>query len=63
MIDANVEKVRDMLLQRSNTGIEKYGCTTCRNDLTERQWLQHALEEALDLAVYLQAAISRIGES
>lgn len=58
--DANVEKVREMLLRRSQVGLEKYGCTTERTDLNLRDWLQHALEETLDKAVYLQAAIDKL---
>jgi hypothetical protein len=60
--DANVEAVRTMLLQRSEVGLKKYGVTTMRDDLNLRQWLQHALEEVLDQAVYLRAAIRFIDE-
>lgn len=55
--DRNVETVRQMLLDRSVTGLNKYGTTTERTDLTRAQWLRHAQEEALDLAVYLQKLI------
>jgi hypothetical protein len=58
--DANVEKNRELLLQRSIAGIKKYGTTTDANPLDLRDWLQHALEEALDMANYLQAAIALI---
>ena len=58
--DTNVEKNRELLLQRSNAGVVKYGMTTDASPLELRDWLQHALEEALDMANYLQAAISRI---
>ena len=60
IFDSNVEAIRAMLLQRSQVGIEKYGTTTDRDDLSLRDWLQHALEETLDKAVYLKAAISKI---
>lgn len=53
--DANVELNRKMLLDRSKVGLEKYGVTTERTDLTPAQWAQHAIEEALDFANYLQA--------
>lgn len=53
--DANVEKNRQMLLERSVVGLKKYGVTTERDDLTLGQWVQHAIEETLDLANYLQA--------
>jgi len=42
---------------REATGKAKYGTTMDRTDLTHVQWLQHALEETLDLALYLKAAI------
>lgn len=58
--DANCERLRDMLLHRSVVGLRKYGCTTFDSPLTLRQWLQHALEETLDKAMYLQAAITTI---
>ncbi|WQZ00302.1 hypothetical protein Shy_CDS0025 [Escherichia phage Shy] len=61
--DSNVEKNREMLLQRSIVGLAKYGVTTDNNPLTLREWLQHALEEALDMANYLQAAITEIDRS
>lgn len=55
--DLVVEKNRQLLLDRSKVGISKYGVTVDGNNLTEKQWLQHALEEALDLANYLQKII------
>lgn len=60
MTDSNVEKIRAELLSRSKIGIEKYGVTTDRSDLTLIDWLRHALEEALDTAVYLQSAITKL---
>lgn len=58
--DKNVEAVRQKLLDRSNVGIVKYGCTTERDDLSLLDWLKHLQEEMLDSAVYLQAAISKL---
>ena len=55
--DANVEAVRALLLARSEVGLRKYGTTTERTDLGPVAWLRHAQEEALDLAVYLEAEI------
>jgi hypothetical protein len=42
---------------REERGLSKYGTTMDRTDLTEKQWLQHAYEEALDLAMYLRKLI------
>ena len=58
--DPVVEHVRALLLSRSVVGIEKYGTTTADNPLELRAWLQHALEECLDQAVYLRRAIQEI---
>ena len=57
--DPVVEANRELLLQRSRTGIEKYRVTLAESGLNRRALLQHALEEALDLANYLQAEIMR----
>lgn len=45
---------------RQALGIAKYGQTVADNPLSLRQWLQHALEECLDQAVYLRRAIAEI---
>lgn len=58
--DKNVEAVRQKLLDRSQVGVVKYGCTTERDDLSLLDWLKHLQEETLDSAVYLQAAISKL---
>lgn len=50
----------EMLASRQQLGIKKYGMTVEDNPLTLRQWLQHALEEVLDQAVYLKRAIEEI---
>jgi hypothetical protein len=42
---------------REERGLSKYGTTMDRKDLTEKEWLQHAYEEALDLAMYLRKLI------
>jgi len=60
MIDPNVQAVCDMLQSRAQVGLKKYGVDTTREDLTHIQWLKHAQEEALDLAVYLQRIITDI---
>ena len=48
------------LQQRAEFGLKKYGVTLDRQDLTETQWLQHAYEEALDLAQYLKKEITTL---
>ena len=52
--DTVVEAVRADLLRRSQLGINKYGTTLGESHATTREKIQHAYEEALDLANYLQ---------
>lgn len=58
--DPVVEQVRADLLRRSQLGIKKYGTTLADNPAELKEWLNHAYEEALDLANYLQSAIMKI---
>ena len=51
------DKVCDKILERSKVGESKYGTTMERQDLSRLEWLKHAQEEAMDLAVYLQKLI------
>ena len=48
------ESVIYKIRQRRDKGREKYGKTMERTDLSRKQWLQHAQEEAMDLAIYLE---------
>jgi len=45
---------------RAVKGREKYGLTVADNPLNLRQWLQHAYEEALDMAIYLRRAMQEM---
>lgn len=54
MKDKIVESVINKFKQRSYTGVKKYGLTMDRNDLDIIQWITHAQEEAMDLALYLE---------
>jgi hypothetical protein len=54
MKDTIVEAVVNKFKQRSNVGIKKYGVTLDREDLTTLQWIEHAIEEAMDLTLYLE---------
>mgnify|MGYP003652126323 FL=1 len=49
--------VCDKILERADVGKVKYGVTMERDDLTRLEWLIHAQEESLDMAVYLQKLI------
>lgn len=58
--DPIVERNVSLLRERSTVGVQKYGTTLADNKLPLRAWLNHALEEALDQANYLQAAMAEI---
>jgi hypothetical protein len=58
--DKVIKQVIDKLASRSKAGIIKYGTTLEKNQLTHLEWLNHAQEEALDLAGYLQKLINAI---
>jgi hypothetical protein len=51
--DTIVFKIAKLLRSRSDTGIRKYGTTLDRTDLSVKQWIDHAIEESLDHALYL----------
>jgi len=50
-------RVCTKITQRAEVGKQKYGTTMDRKDLTKLEWLKHAQEEAMDLAVYLEKII------
>jgi hypothetical protein len=52
--DSVVYRIAQLLKTRSETGIRKYGTTLDRTDLSVKQWIDHAIEESLDHALYLQ---------
>ena len=52
-----VDAVKEDLDRRAVLGLKKYGVGLERTDLTEDAWIQHAYEEALDLACYLRRLI------
>jgi hypothetical protein len=51
------DRVIDRIRERAMRGVQKYGTTMERRDLSRLDWLRHAQEEALDLAVYLERLI------
>lgn len=53
--DANVQANIDMLRNRSEVGLKKYGIETSNAGLSAVQWMDHTIEELLDGANYLQA--------
>jgi hypothetical protein len=53
-------RVMHLIAKRQEAGMAKYGCSVRDNPLVLRQWLNHALEESLDMAVYLMRCIEEI---
>lgn len=51
------DAVAEKLLRRAEVGLNKYGVTVERTDLSTLDWLIHAQEDAMDLAVYLERLI------
>ena len=54
MKDGIVKRVIDSFKRRSERGLEKYGTTLDRNDLTNLEWLQHLQEELMDATLYIE---------
>lgn len=54
MKDSIVNSVLTKFKQRSSVGIEKYGTTLDRNDLSTLEWLKHLQEELMDATLYLE---------
>ena len=52
--DSIVESIIEQFKERSNIGINKYGVTLDRTDLTRLEWLNHAQQEAMDMILYLE---------
>lgn len=53
-------RVCDDITERQALGLNKYGQTVANNPLTLKQWMQHAYEEALDMAIYLKRAMEEM---
>ncbi len=58
-LDPVVEANRALMHERSQVGIKKYGVTLGDAKLSRRELMTHALQEALDLANYIQADLMR----
>ena len=54
MKDGIVKAVVDKFKRRSDVGIEKYGTTLEREDLTPEEWAEHMQDELMDAILYLE---------
>ena len=61
-LDSIVTSIIKQFEERSIKGKEKYGTDLDRTDLSFLDWLQHAKEEAMDLALYLEKMIQTLKE-
>ena len=50
IVNTVIQRMRD----RSEEGMKTYNCTMMREDLSTPQWIDHAIEELLDAAIYLE---------
>ena len=62
MKDTIVESVINQFKQRSEAGINKYGVTLDRTDLSTLEWLQHFQEELMDATLYIQKLKTELNE-
>ena len=63
MKDSIVESVIEQYKQRSEIGIDKYGVTLDREDLTTLEWLKHLQEELMDATLYIEKLKTKLQES
>lgn len=52
--DKHVLSIIEKFNQRSIVGLEKYGTTLERKDLSRLDWIEHAQQEAMDFILYLE---------
>lgn len=53
----------ELNLQRAEMGLKKYGTDLSRKDFADADWARQALEEALDLANYLECRLNMPGKT
>ena len=54
MKDSILNSVLMQFKERSSVGIEKYGTTLDRQDLSALEWLKHLQEELMDATLYIE---------
>jgi len=60
--DSIVNSVIGAFIGRSNVGLQKYGTTLDRDDLSVLDWIQHAQEEHMDAILYLEKLKTKLRE-
>ena len=56
------DKVIEKIAERAEIGLNKYGTTMERGDLTLVEWMTHLQEELMDATVYLERLIQDFSE-
>jgi len=54
------EQVIEKMLNRAEVGLNKYGVTMERDDLSLLEWMVHWQEESMDASIYAQRIINEI---
>lgn len=52
-MDSILTELLEKYVQRAEIGKAKYNMDMDRNDLSITEWVNHALEESMDLSIYL----------
>ena len=54
MVSVYEERVIEKIRSRAAVGLQKYGTTMAREDLSNWEWQNHLQEELLDGAIYIE---------
>lgn len=57
-LDDEGKKLIKLVSNRAEVGLKKYGVTMEDAELKLTKWIQHAIEELLDAAIYLQKILT-----
>lgn len=52
--DSVVRRVNEKFVSRAEVGYNKYNATMDRDDLTTEEWIDHAMEEMMDMLLYME---------
>ena len=63
MRDSITNRIIKLIETRADKGLQTYGVTMDREDLDLDAWFDHAIEEALDLAIYLTKIKTTLNEN
>lgn len=55
-----LDDVIEMMSERERLGLRKYGTTVDRNDFSTATWVRMALEESMDMSLYLMRLLREL---